>query len=368
MNVERPLLPERVALFSLISLLFFVFFLLFNVRESLPEPIVAGISEISGESGGGGGSGGDSGAGNAVSGASEGGAEIFLEGPLSGTDAKVSEAGIVDTSKTDEPEGEIIPDWDDEVNPRDVLAKRGAPVPKQVKAPKTGEIRLSAVGGGAGKGTGQGQGAGAGKGVGIKEGAGGATGASFYGMEVTGTQILFILDHSGSMQSFSDGDNRLDILKKELTAMLDVFTAPPPKALPLQKTKSDTRSRGAYRFLFFSDETLVFPSHGMIRMNNMSEKGKAVDWIKSIEPAGGTHMVGAFEDAKKLCLAYPIDTIYFLSDGEPNSSYEEVLDCIRSWNPPSSKQVVIQCISVGQESELLKKIAAENKGKYSSAH
>ena len=45
--------------------------------------------------------------------------------------------------------------------------------------------------------------------------------AEFYGVEIKGEKILFVLDKSGSMSAKTDYGSRLDHLKKEFVDMLD---------------------------------------------------------------------------------------------------------------------------------------------------
>lgn len=197
--------------------------------------------------------------------------------------------------------------------------------------------------------------------------AAGETGASFFGVEVKGTNILFILDRSGSMMSSTaDQGTRLSLLKKELIKMLDVFTAPDTS---IQKGK-DSRSRGKYQLLFFSDDVDCFPELICVQMQNLQKKAEAIKYINTVDGASGTSMGMAWEEAQTSIRQNGIDTVYFLSDGEPTDvSDDQLLKQIEKMQKMlNPKRVVINCISIGRDSDLLQKIARGNGGKYSVSY
>ena len=67
----------------------------------------------------------------------------------------------------------------------------------------------------------------------------------------------------------------------------------------------------------------------------------------------------AFEDMK-------VDTIYLLSDGYPSAGpitdIHQLADEVRLWN--ARRRIVIHAISIGSDSELLKRLAEESGGTY----
>jgi Mg-chelatase subunit ChlD len=84
---------------------------------------------------------------------------------------------------------------------------------------------------------------------------------------------------------------------------------------------------------------------------------------KALPLGGGTNIFDALEQA----FADPgIDTIYLLTDGQPSAgrlrTTEDITEEVRRWN--RTRQIVIHGISIGLDSELLKRLAAENGGSY----
>ena len=85
--------------------------------------------------------------------------------------------------------------------------------------------------------------------------------------------------------------------------------------------------------------------------------------VQSIQPTGGTPIGEAMTLAfEKIVEKREIDAIYLLSDGTPNGSPEQVRTLIQNLN--SSHFIKIHTISIGQESEFMKNVAADNYGTY----
>lgn len=170
------------------------------------------------------------------------------------------------------------------------------------------------------------------------------TSAEFYGVEIKGQNILFILDKSGSMSAKTDYGTRLDQLKKEFSEMLDTIS---------------------YKI---NIGIIVFPGKGIYPRSGIEEadpayKEKLKKYLKDIQPSGGTPtgetMAYAFD---KVVKKEKIDTIYLLSDGAPNTSPTQVQELIKGMN--MSYFVKIHTISIGAESEFLKNVAKDNYGTY----
>ena len=90
-------------------------------------------------------------------------------------------------------------------------------------------------------------------------------------------------------------------------------------------------------------------------------KKDANEWILGQFPAGGTNvfdpLASALEDGD-------VDTVWLLSDGDPTAGAfvfpDQILREVRRLN--ASRRVAIHTISVGQESDLLRRLAEENHG------
>ena len=164
----------------------------------------------------------------------------------------------------------------------------------------------------------------------------------FYGRELTGKNILFLLDISGSMRGA-----RIDRLKMELRSMVEL--------LPEECT---------FAFIFFPHQQ--FPEKGL-GAATFEFKEKATKVIEGIVADGGTPMGGAVEIAFDLVDAgdpsEPIDTIYLLSDGEPtDNSPQKMRRIILDRN--AAHYVLVHTIAIGDESALLKSIAADSGGNH----
>ena len=61
-----------------------------------------------------------------------------------------------------------------------------------------------------------------------------------------------------------------------------------------------------------------------------------------------------------------VDTIFLLSDGVPGSGkYTTTADILREVGRRNqTRRIAIHCVSIGTDSDLLKKLAAANGGKY----
>ncbi len=168
--------------------------------------------------------------------------------------------------------------------------------------------------------------------------------SKFYGMEVTGENIMFVLDRSGSMSSSTKSyPSRLDQLKAEFSQMMD--------GIP------DGTNLGLILF-----PHAVYPKKGIDTVDAKCRE-QIKNYIKDLTPTGGTPtgaaMTYLFEN---IADKKQIDTIYLLSDGSPDTPPEEVRQLIKGLN--SSKFIQINTISIGDDSQFLKDVAADNNGSY----
>lgn len=153
---------------------------------------------------------------------------------------------------------------------------------------------------------------------------------SFYGINVRGRAMLFILDVSGSMTI----EERINKLRGQMSNILIVL---------------DSRSEKV-RFgiaAFGENVTSCFPRG--IMPNDEANRKKAQRFVDGLEANGGTPMVEVLEyAAKKILPDANVDTIYFLSDGQPSDGTPEmVLDITRKIF--QHHQVRFNTISIGED-------------------
>ena len=150
-----------------------------------------------------------------------------------------------------------------------------------------GNVKISAFGLGA-----LGEGANAGEGPGIHGGLGRGGGASFFGVDATGRDFIYIVDKSGSMKG-----QPLATAKAHLMASL-------------QALGPGCR----FHVYFFSDGFLEAPAGGLVD-NSPESLARVETWFKNIVGGGGTHPSDALVDA----LGHSPDAIFLLSDGQFDS-------------------------------------------------
>ncbi|MCK5941535.1 MAG: VWA domain-containing protein, partial [Planctomycetes bacterium] len=176
--------------------------------------------------------------------------------------------------------------------------------------------------------------------------SGGQT-VSYYDIPLVSSRIAFVVDHSGSMKARVGTDRkrtRLDAAKEQLRQVVS--------ALP-KKHKVNL-------ILFESNVGSVWKEIEPLNNSNRKQLLKEVD---KIPYAGGTNTFGGIE----LAFQDPnVDTIYLLTDGQPTPGKavdpDEILEAVQRLN--RTRQIVIHCISVGQESTLLQDLAALTGGTY----
>lgn len=155
--------------------------------------------------------------------------------------------------------------------------------------------------------------------------------ASFYGVELRGKGALFILDVSGSMNA----DGRIGKLKGQMSNLLTAL-----------QNKSD---KLRYGIVTFGDQVdSCFSARGMA-LNDEKNHKQAVQFVDRIDADGGTPMCAAFDHALTRILPEgSIDTLYFLSDGQPSDGTPaQVLDLAQRIH--TQFKVRIHCISIGEE-------------------
>lgn len=180
----------------------------------------------------------------------------------------------------------------------------------------------------------------------------------FYGVEVRRTsKVLFIVDCSGSMGSGSSeipGKTRMDVLKMELEKA--VFAG-----------NASRSSTGGFSIVKFSNGAEAFPpkKKGLCKYNDAKRMKEAKEFIDNLYPGGGTNMKTGWNEAIEIIKKQGIDTVYFLTDGEPGDGFDPL------WLQETIKKgkirgrLTVNCIAIGGNGQgLMKKVADDNKGSF----
>lgn len=174
------------------------------------------------------------------------------------------------------------------------------------------------------------------------------TQATFYQLPIESHRVCFLIDLSGSMTwAAADGRPRIDVALEELEAAI--------LALP---------EGSRCNVILFAER-----SHRWKRLAQVMDdrsRAQAIAFAGRPEPNGGTDLYEglelAFEDPG-------MDTIYLLTDGEPSEGLTYVTNQLRlevgRWN--ETQRAIIHTISVGEDSDLLQKLAADTGGTYKRA-
>jgi Mg-chelatase subunit ChlD len=216
----------------------------------------------------------------------------------------------------------------------------------------------------------------------------------FYGIEVESKRVCFVVDISGSMkeemkEGADQGTSRLEVAKRELKKIIDGLspgtlfnivtfssdveawldevgdlpvglggkkaddkraptTGGAPAATPADKEKDEKQKAKDAEAQKKIDDQL---------------RAKARKYVDKLEADGGTNihdaLERAFEDKK-------LDTIFFLTDGEPSFGREidpvKIREIVQRWN--ETRKIKICAISIGSDMDLLKNLAADSGGEY----
>ena len=170
---------------------------------------------------------------------------------------------------------------------------------------------------------------------------------SYYDIPLVSSKIAFLVDRSGSMKAKVGTDrkrSRLALAKEQLRQVVG--------ALP------DTHAVNLIPY-----ETGVQSVWTELRSLDEDNRKKLLKAINKVKFGQSTNTFGAlmraYEDPE-------VDTIYLLTDGQPTVGELidpiDIIDEIRYIN--RTRQVVIHCISVGRESDLMRQLAAITGGEY----
>ncbi|MBU3729446.1 MAG: VWA domain-containing protein [Phycisphaerales bacterium] len=173
-----------------------------------------------------------------------------------------------------------------------------------------------------------------------REGAAGAAKPGtpeFMGVKGDGTNVVYILDFSGSMEG-----EKITYLKIELKRSILGLTG-----------------RNRFQVILFNHVAIENPARGMLPATKQNTRACA-GWVDGERAGGGTNPVGALEIA--LSSLKP-DTIYLLTDGAFDDD-NDVFALLARLNPEGKVQVNTIGFGMGANVAVLERIARENRGRY----
>lgn len=184
-------------------------------------------------------------------------------------------------------------------------------------------------------------------------------GTRFYGIRTFSKRIVFILDISGSMEEKaeyeSDKKRKIDLAKEEL-----------------DKAVASLPADALFDIIFYSTEIEIWKKT-LVEADAKTKKA-AKEYIAGKEPGGGTNihepLMRAFDLAgrgakDKNYGDVAVDTIFFLSDGQPTAGRitdpEDILKDVQGAN--ELKKIQIHTIGVGRDHDArFMRILAESSG------
>lgn len=192
---------------------------------------------------------------------------------------------------------------------------------------------------------------------------------SFYGIRTESKHIVFVVDVSGSMGEHGGVDEhgkmRIDIVKAELINAIRGLSA----------DDEDERGPSSFNIVTYAADVGVFRDGKMVPATK-SNKEKAFEWIQGLTANGATNIFDAVEkafsivDTRRLAkqLSQGADTIFLMTDGEPNRGKIVEPDLIRAevQKMNRDRKITLHAIGVGKDHNkaFLERLASENQGEY----
>jgi hypothetical protein len=194
------------------------------------------------------------------------------------------------------------------------------------------------------------------------------TAAGFFGLPVRGSNVVFIIDTSGSMQTafFAAGDYEPDELEPDQTRL---------RVAKLELLKAVKGMSGDSKFNLVSFATEVKPWRKKLVLATKNTRSGLVQAIQKMRPVGATNIFGALETALGIkTLQYgaryetPVDEVFLLSDGEPTAGKVvdtvTILQLIEETNRYSKVRINTIYMGGGGGSVFMELLATQNGGRY----
>jgi hypothetical protein len=176
--------------------------------------------------------------------------------------------------------------------------------------------------------------------------------SEFFGVRIISERVIFVLDVSGSMAWELGGENssfgdpiRMEIATRELIKVLE-----------------NLNEQALFNMIIFSSDVSAWLDDGIAGSTEHTRE-EAIEFVNRLGAGGGTNIYGALEAAFE---DPDVDTIVFLSDGEP--SVGAVIDPtliredVASWN--EHRKIKIHTIAVGEDLELLEWLSVDSGGQH----
>ncbi len=185
-------------------------------------------------------------------------------------------------------------------------------------------------------------------------------GTNFYGITTRSKRLVYVLDVSGSMNEvagLTGQISRIQAAKKELIASI--------RSLPEDAN---------FNIIFYDDTVSVWKPKMVTATKEV--KAEAVKWTEEVKAVGATNIFDALEKAFEMAgrgtkdsrNTVALDTIYLLSDGQPNRGRliepSTIISEMSRMN--DQKKVRIHTIGIGKDhnAEFMRRLAALTGGSY----
>lgn len=175
--------------------------------------------------------------------------------------------------------------------------------------------------------------------------------STFYGLSLDSDHVVFVIDQSGSMAAAAPADEYMPHVSNRLEQAL----ANAVRSVEILKQDAMVNvvlfSTGVQRW---KDELQVL---------NAKNRKSLMNFLDVQGPEGGTNLFDGLEFALK---QKGVDRILLLSDGQPSAgrfmATEDILREVRQMN--RANRIAIDCVALGMESPLLRRLAEQNEGRY----
>ena len=167
---------------------------------------------------------------------------------------------------------------------------------------------------------------------------------AFYGIDIVSTRFALVIDTSGSMGTEAyTGQTRLAVAKKQL-------------GLTLERLRDGV----LFNVVPFSGGVEEMESR-MIELDEES-RAEAIEFADALRPGGGRTSTTRWSWRSRTSGWTRSTSLGRRPSTGPIVQPEELRDEVARWN--SVRGVVIHCIAVGQDHQLLRGLAADSGGKY----
>ncbi len=175
--------------------------------------------------------------------------------------------------------------------------------------------------------------------------------STFYGLSLDSDSVVFVIEKSGSMGANAPADDTMDTPGTRLDQALNNAT----RAIELLD------DHAIANVVMFSSGVRTWKKDP-VELKKKNRKD-LYEFLNAQRPDGGANL---FDGLEKALLQEGVDRIMLLSDGSPGSgkfiTTPDILREVRRLN--QSKRIAIDCVSLGMRSDLLRRLAEENGGRY----